>query len=78
MILNNCVTSSHLEIVTFVLVCDSWGSAWVTESKMSVKKGHVGVISQCQIDQYADNLQNLKHLWVEYNQKGARIRCKNA
>ena len=78
MILNNCVTSSHLEIMTFVLVCVTWGSAQVTESKTSVKMGHFGVISQCRIDQYVDNLQNLKHLWVEYNQKGAHIRCKNA
>ena len=69
MILDNCVNSSHLEIVTFVLVCDIWGSARVAESKPSVKIGHFGVISQCQIDQYVDHLQNLKHLWVEYNKK---------
>ena len=55
------MNSSHLEIETFVLVCDTWGSAWVTESKPSVKMGHFGVISQCQIDQYVDHLQNLKH-----------------
>ena len=77
MILDNCVNSSHLVIVTFVLVCDTWGSARVTESKPLVKMGHFGVISQCRIDQYVDYLQNLKHLWVEYNQKGARIWCKN-
>ena len=77
MILDNCVNSSHLEIVTFVLVCDTWGSARVTESKPSVKMGHFGVISQCRIDQYDDYLQNLEHLWVEYNQKGACIWCKN-
>ena len=77
MILDNCVNSSHLEIVTFVLVCDTWGSARVTESKPSVKMGHFRVISQCRIDQYVDYLQNLEHLWVEYNQKGACIWCKN-
>ena len=77
MILGSCVNSSHLEIVTFVLVCDTWGSAGVTESKPSVTMGHFGVISQCRIDQYVDYLQNLEHLWVEYNQKGARIWCKN-
>ena len=43
----------------------------------NVKMSHFGVISQCRINQYVDHLQNLKHLWVEYNQKGARIRCKN-
>ena len=63
------VNSSHLETVTFVLVCDTWGSAQVTESKPSVKMGHFGVISQGQIDQYVDHLQNLKHLWVEYSKK---------
>ena len=77
MILDNRVNSSDLEIVTFVLVCNTWGSARVTESKPSVKMGHFGVISQCRIDQYVNHLQNLKHLWVEYNQKGACIRCKN-
>ena len=66
---NNHVNSSHLETVTFVLVCDTWGSARVMESKPSVKMGHFGVISQCRIDQYADHLQNLKHLWVEYSKK---------
>ena len=76
-LVDNCVNSSHLEIVTFVLVCDTWGSARVTESKPSMKMGHFGVISQCRIDQYVDYLQNLKHLWVKYNQKGARIWCKN-
>ena len=49
-ILNNHVNSSHLEIVTFVLVRDTWGSARVMESKHSVKMGHVGVISQYWID----------------------------
>ena len=66
---NNHVNSSHLEIVTFVLVCDTWDSAQVTESKPSVKMGHFGVISQCRIDQYVDHLQNLKHLWGEYSKK---------
>ena len=66
---NNHVNSSHLKIVTFVLVCDTWGSARVTESKLSVKMGHFRVISQCRIDQYVYHLQNLKHLWVEYSKK---------
>ena len=35
--------------------------------------GQFGVISQCRIDKYVDHLQNLKHLWVEYNPKGAHI-----
>ena len=39
--------------------------------------GHFGVISQCRINQYVNYLQNLEHLWVEYNQKGACIWCKN-
>ena len=69
MISNNHVNNSHLEIVTFVLVCNTWGSARVTESKPSVKMGHFGVISQCQIDQYIDYLQNLKHLQVKYSKK---------
>ena len=67
MILDNRVNSSHLESVTFVLVCDTLGSARVTESKPSVKMGHFGVISKCWIDQYVDHLQYLKHLWVKYN-----------
>ena len=65
--ISECVNSSHLEISTFVLVCDTWGSAGVTESKPSVKMGHFRVISQCQIDHYVKYLQNLKHLWCEYN-----------
>ena len=69
MISNNHVNSSHLEIVTFVLVCDTWGSARVTESKPAEKMGHFRVISQCRINQYVDHLQNLKHLWVEYSKK---------
>ena len=69
MISNNHVNSSHLEIVTLVLVCDTWGSARVTESKPSVKMGHFGVISLCQINQHVDHLQILKHLWVEYSKK---------
>ena len=74
---NSHVNSSHLEIVAFVLVCDTWGSTLVTESKPSVKMGHFGVISQCRIDQYVDHLQNLKLFMGRIQQKGVRIRCKN-
>ena len=59
MISDNYVNSSHLEIVTFVLVCDTWGSARATESKPLVKMGHFRVISQSRIDQYVNHLQNL-------------------
>ena len=59
MILDNCVNSSHLEIATFVLVCGTWGSAWVMESKPWVKMGHFRVISKCWIDEYVNHLQNL-------------------
>ena len=42
-ILNSCVKNSNLEIVTFIPVCNTWGSVWVTRNKCAVKMGHFGM-----------------------------------
>ena len=76
MISNNHVNSSHLETMTFVLVCDTWGSARVTESKPSVKMGHFGVISLSNRP-VCRSFTEFKAFMGRIQQKGARLRCKN-
>ena len=49
--------------MTFVLVCDTWGSPRLAERNCAVEMGHFGVISRCRNDESVKPLQDFKYLW---------------
>ena len=76
MISNNHVNSSHLEIVSFVLVCDRWGSARVYGKQTFGENGpfrsHFSVSNRPACRSFTEFKAFMG--WIQ--QKEARIRCK--